>query len=315
MSNQIFRVLTLASILCPACAPEDEGDVGSRMGGMGTGSGTGGGTVFNTNVLDEDALSEVLQPLGTSHYGMALSAVTLKHGTTLAHFSVEDGVLVGYDKKGKAYDDVALLQSRWSFNAATTKPAGMRLAERVDVDGWPHYRFTEEWQGEDTCVSDDGPVYARLLSGFTLDELTGAVTSLADNTYVACTNGATGKAATWGFYDLAVGEGDWKIFEVAIRMIRADYCYDGVSFTHAGVSMAYEDRWHAADPSDLPVEAVWGADGLLCRGQGRSLEVPKTCGEVAVPACEGEVSFATYPEALFITHPGELDGSIELPGS
>jgi hypothetical protein len=76
MSNQIFRVLTLASILCPACAPEDEGDVGSRMGGMGTGSGTGGGTVFNTNVLDEDALSEVLQPLGTSHQGMALSAVT-----------------------------------------------------------------------------------------------------------------------------------------------------------------------------------------------------------------------------------------------
>lgn len=166
----------------------------------------------------------------------------------------------------------------------------------------------------DTCVSADGPVYARLLSGFTLDEQTGDVSPLANNTYIACTNGATGKAATWGFYDLALGEADWKILEVAIRMIRADYCYDGVSFTHPGVEMMFEDRWRpAGDPSDLPIEAVWGPDGLLCRGQGRSVEVPKACGGVAIPACEDEASFALHPEAMVITRPGGRHATIELP--
>jgi len=312
MANQTLRMLTLASLLCPACAPEDEGDVGPR-GGMGTGSGTGGGTVFNTNVLDQDSLSEVLQPLGTSHHGMSLSAVTLKHGTVVDHFDVVDGALVGYDKKGKVFADAAMLQSTWSFNATTTKPAGMRLAERVELDGWPQYRFKEVWHGTDTCVSSDGPVYARLLSGFTLDEASGDVTALGDNTYIACSNGATGKAAGWGFYDLAVDEGDWKILEVAIRMIRADYCYDGVSFTQPGVELSYEDRWRGQPAADLPIEAVWGPDGLLCRGEGRNGEIPTSCGEVAIPECDAKASFDLVPAAMVITRPGGRHGTIELP--
>ncbi|MBZ5715941.1 ADYC domain-containing protein [Nannocystis pusilla] len=294
--------LTITALPCPACAPDDE-DAEFRMtSGSGSGSGSGPGTVFNTNIVDDAAVSELLQPMGDYQLGIALTGVRTHEGEIAERFAVAEGELSIVGEDGAVFTKDEVLGSTWQllpFNRLIW--SSMVLAERRDIDGWPHYRFTRGPLGLDTCVGEP-PIYARLLTGFTLDESTGDVAPLRDNTYVACDNGATGKAAALGYYDLAVGLGDFKPFEVAIRAIRADYCYDGVSHTTPGVELRLADRWGIrAEASDRPLEAVWGAEGLLCFNTGRAGWLPGCNDWELMPGCLGDNGFVDHPDALFIT--------------
>lgn len=282
------------------CAVEDADELEFRTSGTGGGAGTG--IVFNTNVFDGE-LSEMLQPMGTDHQGHALDAVELADSTPIEYFEIEDdGELVAYDFNGADYRGAEVIESSWDFEGYTTWMTPLQLAERVVIDGVPHFRFQKGVNYGSTCEdSENETVYARLLPGFTLDEATGEVEELANNTYVACTNGATGKAAAWGYYDLAQDLEDYAPFELAIRVIRADYCYDGVSYTHAGVGIGIEDAWDIATPGGDDLEAVWGPDGLLCRGDGRANPIPTSCDSVSIPTCAPGTSLSTYPGALFLT--------------
>jgi hypothetical protein len=120
--------------------------------------------------------------------------------------------------------------------------------------------------------------------------------------HLACDTGATGKVAALGYHDVALANDDLALFEVGIRALRADYCYDGASHTEPGVAFLLADVWGLRAASDeeakRPVEAVWGRDGLLCAGEGRKTDI--ACEEPA-PPCEHPVNFATYPDALYIT--------------
>lgn len=317
--HALARLLVTAAVLCPACAPDEDdllaaaGDdeVAFRMPTtFGTGTASGGGTVFNTNYYGDDRLPELRMPFMTQHNGVRLKKVTLVGGEQLTDLEVVDGELIGTDGDGNPHAGATLIGSEWTL---IIDGAGepLMLTDMHVVDGVPHYSFTHPdnfyklWAS--TCRTDTPGVEipARLLSGFTLDEKSGAVTPLAGTTYFACLNGATGKAAEWGYYDLAVALATFEPFEAAIRVIRADYCYNGDSYTHAGVELAVEDRWgvmSAAGHEDAPVEAVWGADRLLCRGQGRSKPVPLACGDKKlIPDCPADASLETVPGADFIT--------------
>lgn len=308
MNSRVSILLTLATLLGPACAYEDEELLFRMPSTTGTGGGAGNGTVFNTNIIDQAAVSELRQPIGVEHQGVALESVVLAGGQLVDHFEVVDGDVVAHDKQGAVFSGPQLVGSKWWIIAGDAFVGEwVRLAERTMIDGWPHYRFAEDGVVGSTCVTSDGLGYARLLPGFTLDEATGQVAPLANNTYVACTHGATGKAATWGYYDLAVDLGDFEVLETAIRMIRADYCYDGVSHTFSGVPLLIEDVWavnmQGVDEDPAPkIEAVWGETGLLCRGTGRVETIPAGCGKAAkIPVCQAETTIDTYPGALFVT--------------
>ena len=298
---------SLLLTLLTACAYEDE-SVEFRTTAPGTGGGIGTGIVFNTNIVDEEALSELLQPLATVHQSVMLKGVTLAGGQVVDHFTVVDGDVVAHTPSAGVFAGPQLVDSTWRL--ARTGVVGttyIHLVERVLIDGWPHYRFNEtgDTYAGSTCVTSSGLGYARLLPGFTLDEATGQVEALADNTYVACTHGATGKAATWGYYDLALDLGDFEPFEVAIRAIRADYCYDGVPHTQTGTPLLIEDAWGVnaeglGDP-EAKLEAVWGETGLLCRGQGRVTAIPKACGKRSIPVCAPGTTIDSYANATFVT--------------
>jgi|JI9StandDraft_2_1071091.scaffolds.fasta_scaffold51256_1 hypothetical protein len=311
MTSRVLSLLTLATLLCPACAYEEE-DVEFRMPSTttGTGGGPGNGTVFNTNVVDMAAVSELRQPIGVVHQGAALGAVVLEGGQVVDHFEVVGGDVVAHATTGEVFSGTQLNGSRWWIIAGEDSFVGewVDMGDRVLIDGWPHWRFSREGFTGTTCLTGEGPGYARLLPGFSLNEATGQVTALADNTYVACTNGATGKAAGWGYYDLAMDLEDLEIFEVAIRTIRADYCYDGVSHTVAGVPLLIEDAWAVNlqgidEEEERKIEAVWGESGLLCRGSGRLEAIPPSCGgeKAKIPSCQPGTTIDTYPDAMFVT--------------
>lgn len=323
MPTRVTILLTLATLCCPACAVEDEEGAEPRML-PGTGSGSGGGTVFNTNVVDGEALSELLQPMGEEHHGVALVSVTLAGGRQVDHFEVEGGDIVAHDKLGGVAIGEQLIGSRWQFSGPYAEYAQPAVIKgRTLIEGVPHYRFMEGFETlmPSTCIAGADAIHARLLTGFTLDEASGEVEALHNNTYIACLSGATAKAAAWGYYDeVPVERDDFGPFEAAIRVVRADYCYDGVAHTHAGVPLLVEDVWEVRGPLDeveaeAPLEALWGLDRLICAGTGRYEDIPGACAAtgVKIPKCAEGATLADYPEAVFLTRlPGAL--SEALPG-
>ncbi|MDC0716621.1 ADYC domain-containing protein [Nannocystis bainbridge] len=295
----------LASLLWTACAPEDEA---AELRVLLTGGNSGGGTVFNTHVLDEHEFSELVPSLGVPHMGVRLDRVALADEEDLAGLVEDTGELIGVDGFGETRRGAALLGSAWSigFNMGMVNRT-MFLIDAFEADGVPRYRFYHHQGDVEVPNCPDAanePGSARVLSGLTIDESTGEVSAAPGTLYLACDTGATGKAAELGYYDLARTTGDLGLFETAIRVIRADYCYDGTPHTQAGVELVLEDVWwiHGATEQYFksPVEAAWGHDGLVCRGKGR-LEDIDCLDKKEVPICPEGATFATLPDALFIT--------------
>lgn len=302
----------LASLLLIACAPEDEGDIEMR-GVLITGGNSGPGTVFNTHELDDHFLSE-LEPLGQPHVGAGLDSIRLKDDNEMVQLVEESGELVGVDWLGFKYRGAALLDSTWTigYNMGLLE-IPMSLLDVDDSTGVSYYRFYHQRNGVTTpnCPEgQDGPGHARVLTGLRVDEKSGEVSAAPGMLYLACDTGATGKAANLGYYDLAKRTGELNDFETAIRVLRADYCYDGDSHTKPGVQLLLEDVWGIHAPDEFatdPVEAVWGPEGLLCHGVAR-LEEIDCLSKRAVPKCSKDASFAKYPDGLFITRlPSHVD--------
>ncbi|MFY0532587.1 ADYC domain-containing protein [Nannocystis pusilla] len=261
MQSWIPVGLLFASLLGNACAPEDE-EVELRV--LLTGGNSGGGPVFNTHALDEHQFSE-LGPLGVPHLGAGLDGVALAGDVALTELGVDTGELVGVDGIGEEHRGAALLGSEWTigFNMGLVS-LPMFLLDVLEIDGVPHYQFFHH-QGDvevPNCPEgQDGPGLARVLSGLTIHEATGEVTAAPGVLYLACDTGATGKAAALGYYDLAQTTQDLELFETAIRVVRADYCYDGSAHTQAGVSVVLEDVWGSTAPPTKPSRARWRPRG------------------------------------------------------
>lgn len=87
---------------------------------------------------------------------------------------------------------------------------------------------------------------------------------------MTCTAGANGKCARMGYlpgHPTESGESLTPYFEACVRMMRADYCGDGSSYTEAGVPVELLDRagrqpqW---ERRELSFEAAWGPGGAVC---------------------------------------------------
>jgi len=99
---------------------------------------------------------------------------------------------------------------------------------------------------------------------------------------LTCTSGAIGKCIRFGYRPWAEasnGESLWDYHQACTRMIRADYCGDGHSWTRDGVAIDVYDRLgiQRPDPSlGLRFEAAWGPDGAICINHPRLPELITT---------------------------------------
>ncbi len=347
-------LLTLALLNCPACAFEEEEedyDLETRE------TNVSGGTVFNTDLMEARALSELAQPIGAPRQGTVLESVTFEAGSFVVHhFDIVDGEIVVFNGWGATRRGAQLVGSKWKITPFAKDSTVMRISGYTVIDEVPHYVFEHQWEGawRNNCApaamsKSTEKYYARMLTGFAPDAVVnGAIKAAETTTFIACSNGAVGKAAHWGYYDLALlenesggpveiikeGPGDGldpvspvefsrdiealaagqashapdvidplQQLELGIRVVRADYCYDGKSATASGAAVDIEDVWgineRAADAPELPIEAVWGADKLLCAGQGRKVAI--ACGDQTIPPCAVGATLATYPGGLIMT--------------
>jgi hypothetical protein len=287
----------------------------------------GGGVWLNTSSIGSKAFSE-FDLTGQLHDGVRLTGALLKRPNnqwaTISTGEVVDGQLRA--KVGNTtYTGAALIGSRWKLQIPDydydhdddddddDDDNGVRNVE-IWVSAYTQiapneglYTFqTLDEQGQPTyiCDADSSGSHAAIpVRDITVNRVTGHISARPKTAYLACTSGAIGKAITWGYKPWQRSLTD---FEVATRMVRADYCFDGNSWTQTGTALQIRDAYDINDFAFAtePTEVVWTRTGVACLTQPRNITyaAPQiTCGGQALPICPVDVSLATYPSALFWT--------------
>jgi hypothetical protein len=132
----------------------------------------------------------------------------------------------------------------------------------------------------------DGSVKRALAVPGTWNLATGAWSDTEAFSF-ACRKASVAKCVELG-YKSWLGYGDHQ--HTCVRMLRADYCGDGVPHTINGTPInLYDNASVQLDTESWPVDAEWGPDGALCVNHNRGgVEPPcyaqkysATCGSFA----------------------------------
>jgi len=150
--------------------------------------------------------------------------------------------------------------------------------------------------------------FKNVCSGSLLDPLLASVTVLGGETYddatktvqpgrtgwftLACAGSAAAKMKLMGYSPQTKFVGSTKPSTVAqrqatLKMITADYCNNGVSYTENGTPVVWSNKAGTVDSSDwhVPgeVEAVWTDKGALCLDATRLADAEVDC---YLPSCD-----------------------------
>ena len=110
---------------------------------------------------------------------------------------------------------------------------------------------------------------------------------------IACTAGAEGKCIRLGYRPWLAEAGEAH-YQACIRMIRADYCGDGVSHTKDGTLITMADRIGIRSDrptSAMTLEAHWAAEGAVCVNHTRiprsfdMNDLARACPDHVIPRC------------------------------
>lgn len=155
---------------------------------------------------------------------------------------------------------------------------------RIRIDGVEHdsqdtageillYTFSEqdpesrEWHN--LCLPDpEGRRLGFPLAGAFTPE--GRYEAARGKILLTCTGGAEGKCVRFGYKPWGVGTNNISLapyYQACVRLVRADYCGDGIGHTRDGTPIDLFDTIGIQRDEPAPgmtFEAAWGADGAVC---------------------------------------------------
>ncbi|MBN8999144.1 MAG: hypothetical protein J0H54_07035, partial [Rhizobiales bacterium] len=180
--------------------------------------------------------------------------VTLSDGTTLGSRDLV-GAVLSLDNGAAGPQRI-----RIASVAEIATPSGPVLLHDLQIEkdgGW-----------QPACEAD--PKGRRL--GFPLAGRStgnGSFDPAAPGFEIACTSGAFGKCLLFGYHPWKSGAAVpmAQLYRSCIRMVRADYCGDGRSWTRNGMSIDIFDRFgvqKADNPPNMTLEAAWSPEGAVC---------------------------------------------------
>jgi len=316
--THLFLALALSLSAASACdealdsdfAADD--DIAFRPGGFGS-----SGLKLNTNALGDHPLHE-LNRKGEIHENVELVAVYIRtlYKDKVIYLKLEEqwsekGQLYGRIQ-GTIYKGKDFVGSRWDINTyggGIVKRMMTVHSYRYDpADGNHKYVFaypkdatygmhfyTKKYQYiKDSnmlaaCANESGEgLEAVVYEDLHVDMTSGYVSQKDSLINIACLDAGIGKAALWGYRPWDIG---YYQFMGAIRVIRADYCGDGDSWTRAGTALDVEDKWGINtffDPT-LKTETLWTPKGAACVTRPRRPEFQLTgveCGGWKPPECK-----------------------------
>lgn len=303
----------LAALALGCDAVEDDYAGGDDPGEVELRPGSGAGGVWlNTNAIGTHEFSEI-DLTETLHDGVRLVRVRVK-GPNNTWPELDKVEFAGGQLRGKLgsayYTGEGLVESKWDLKlvkGSVETAATMWVSDFEEAEPG-EYRYTFHYNDANgnpvpLCDPDpEGDIAAVPIKDITVNGTTGAIGPRPSTLYLGCTSGAVGKAVVWGYKPW---ERNIKEFEAAVRMVRADYCYNGVSWTVPGTPIEVRDKWDINDflNEGHPTEAIWGKDRLLCLGTPRNVGLvgQVTCGGVTPPSCPVNADMVNYAGSLFWT--------------
>jgi hypothetical protein len=312
-----FKILALLTLTLNAGAGCDEAlefDAAGHGIAVRSGSGGYGGVWLNTSAIGSQPFSE-LDLTGALHDGVRALGGQIKGPNNswvpVTKVEIIDGTL--RVKAGQSfYSGAALVGARWQLalvdGQGVEDPREIWIAA-VEVISAKESRYTfqthdDEGQVSYVCDADaSGSHAAALIKDVTIDSFTADMAPRKHTAYLACVSGAVGKAITWGYrpWERSLAE-----FATAVRVVRADYCFDGMSWTENGTAMQVKDRWHINTFLSVapPTEVVWTKTGIACLTQPRALTYSAaqvTCDGQPIPSCPANLGMSTFPDTQFWT--------------
>lgn len=139
-------------------------------------------------------------------------------------------------------------------------------------------------------TADPDNQWFTLLLGETYEHSSNEVVARPGSVSLACVGEAAAKMKLMDYGPNGKRKATPEQRAATLRMITADYCGTGHSFTVAGTAVA----WRNDDSSVLPpfaetrLEAKWGPTGALCLDHPRHATLEEVLEHCDIPACEGD---------------------------
>lgn len=118
----------------------------------------------------------------------------------------------------------------------------------------------------------------------------GVVAAAPRSVTIACVGEAAAKMKLMDFHPGGARGASPAERQATLRMITADYCGTGTSFTQTGTPVAWRDNLDTIKPphgEDI-MEALWDADGALCLSTPRFVAREDVAAVCAIPTCDDE---------------------------
>lgn len=270
-----------------------------------------GPPMTNTHGLNGLYLS-ALDTTGEKHDGWRLLSVEVMRDRNLVRVYgvyVEDGILYGHDELDNSYSGADFVDSRWTVELeATDEIVEMLVDSYTPSPTAARYTFVggngsvpNDDKGFTCDVDPETQEYSVVLfRDLDVDPLTGTHFERANTIYFGCLSGAVGKAALWGYSPWNTGD---DAHQTATRVVRADFCGDGTSYTLQGTPLQLSDvfgiRHFVKDEKET--EAMWGPTGAECIRSPRRGQDPQSisCNNGhSLPICGSEDDLADWSQAL-----------------
>ena len=183
---------------------------------------------------------------------------------------------------------------------------GIVYLEITDIDvveSWANsgspvtvYRASYTNQGQQQSLCPHGNPenqWFTVIADELYDPTTHAITPSTTSLTIACVGQAAAKLKMLDYHPRGNYGSSLEQRETTLRMITADYCGTGQSFTAQGVRVAWSNEAGTVEPpfNEDILEAKWGRDGALCLDYPREVSLDTVLDVCELPSCDGNPEF------------------------
>lgn len=248
---------------------------GQNMNGQNLNRLAGNGTNLNGENLNGVSLN------GSNLNGQNLNGIFVNGASNEIVATTDDGRVI-------AGDALVGLKIRGVTSSGT--PVDLVVSSFERRDDLAYYGIT--FEDRNVCEGDDKGMFVPGVWDATAarqDRMTVGGTEISVS--FSCRTGAIAKCVTWGYAPWKVGA---DLHQTCTRMVRADYCGTGVSYTKDGTLIDVFDakgiQLPTTSDASLAFEAGWGPNGAVCASRTRFAATTRD-GAEKMPSC-----WATLPK-------------------
>jgi hypothetical protein len=220
---------------------------------------------------------------GTNLNGVELNGLA-ENGTTLNGVALKGTTLQAVTAGGQTVSGVDLVGAKLTGVLSSGRTVELTIGGFATENGLSYYWL--EAAGQSICGEGGRGLFVNGVwdtTGARHDSL--LIGGNEVSVSFSCTNGAIAKCVRFGYDPSTVGP---DLHQSCTRMVRADYCGSGVSFTKNGTLIDVFDTHGIQQPTrgdaSLVFEAAWTTSGAACVNRTR-YEAFSTSGAPVLPSC------------------------------